>query len=459
MKDDPIIGREWSNYRVDSKIGEGGMGAVYRLVHKTIPGLYAALKVLNSQGATHASSRERFEQEAKVAAAIGKERVAGVIEQGEFLDGTPFIVMNLIEGQSLSALLEETGPLRVMTALRIAYHVTDTLVVAHSKQIVHRDIKPSNIMLTRTRDQEFAVTILDWGIAKARGEVQVAHTGTAAVAGTLGYMAPETLLPKPNIDGRADVFSLAVMLFKMLSGNLPYLPIASAGQVAEAIEFYRSHPISIGWHRPPTLDPVPRWLERIILRALVLDHTDRPTMDKFRQDLAEAMARLQKNPENRPAADEETEQGQPAPVAIAQTHQSEASRTHGDDATKRRSPSLEEQGTRNIANEQATSVLPRATHRRLFVVGAVLVLLLVAIGLSFGVKRLPQSDAVVDMRSPSDLSVARPNDLASAQLPDLAEKSSRPIPTSVPKATPRPAPPKFQNKRCKRNAAGALICP
>lgn len=290
-----MLGREWGNYVVDGKLGEGGMGTVYRLVHRSLPDTYAALKVLNARGAAVASAKERFDQEARVAAAIGRDRVARVLDQGQFPDGVPYIVMEFIVGQSLDQHLDETGPLRALTALQVTYHIADTLAIAHAKGIIHRDVKPSNIMLTRTRNQEFAVTILDWGIARARGEYQVAQTETSAIAGTLGYMAPEIVRRGGTVDGRSDVFSLGVVLYKLLSGVLPFPALTSEDQIPA---FIASRPPAIGQNRPPSLDSVPRWLERIVLRALAPLREDRPTMDALREDLGQAIARLRESPDN-----------------------------------------------------------------------------------------------------------------------------------------------------------------
>ncbi len=454
-KDELEIGQEVGDYIVDAKIGEGGMGSVYRVFHKRVPGQYFALKLLKVQGETHATARERFEQEARVVAAIGRERVAGFVNIGELANGTPYIVMNLIEGQSLAAMLEETGPMRVLTALRIAYHIADTLVVAHGKQIVHRDIKPSNIMVTRTRDQEFSVTILDWGIAKARGEVQVAHTGTAGVVGTPYYMAPETLLPKVDIDGRADVFSLAVTLFEMLSGRgkRPYLVLCSAADVEAAISTYRNQNISIGLHRTAGLDPVPRWLERTILKALVLEREDRPTMDKFRQDLADAMDRLQRNPENRPLADDDRDSDAPVRRTSSPSNQVAQEEMSASDAPPTQSPSSGEKGL-VVANGRVASAMPQPSRRKAVGFSVILltvILLVVGTGGVLGLRSCLSTTP--DKTTPSDLAASGEADFST-----ILRRSEREFIQATQPDPPPPKPVKRTNK-CKRNPAGALICP
>ena len=475
---DPIIGREWGNYVVECKIGEGGMGAVYRLVHRSLPNTVAALKVLSAEGAALASARERFEQEAMVAAEIGKERVAAVRDYGTFADGIPYIVMDLIEGQSLAALLRETGPLRVLDAFRIAYHVADTLVIAHGKNIIHRDIKPSNLMLSRTRSRDYSVTILDWGIAKARGELQVAHTGTAAVAGTLGYMAPETMAPKAAIDGRVDVFSLGVTLFEMLAGQKPYMIIASAEQIADAIDFYRNHPVSIARSRPPALDPVPRWLERIVLRALMLDQTDRPTMDKFRKDLTDAIDELQKNPENRPppSRDEEpdaTTSGEasiPGPAVPGKT----------DGETHPQPPPMDSR-TRKLSEPPTTAMVLPARVKAPPVLLAILGIGLVVLVLFVGTKHQAAPQKPSDMSPPREdsalshrvLGVPLVSDsvgkppmqvpATSATEPSRVRLSAQPASVQPPPqpthATRQNSPSPKNKKKCERNSSGVLTCP
>jgi serine/threonine-protein kinase len=298
MFDDPMIGRELGNYVVESKLGEGGMGAVYRLVHRSLPNTYAALKVLNARGAAAASAKERFEQEAKVAAALGSDRVVKPIDIGAFSDGSPYIMMEYVAGQALADLLDQTGPMRVLPALEVAYAVADSLVSAHSQGIVHRDIKPSNIMLVRSREHEFKVKILDWGIARARGALQVAQTASSVVAGTLGYMSLEVVCGGEDIDGRADVFSLGVTLYKTLTGVLPFPALTSADQ---APAFQAARPLPIAQNRPASLDTVPRWLERLIFKSLTPLRERRPTMDQFREELSKALAAVRLSPDNIPS--------------------------------------------------------------------------------------------------------------------------------------------------------------
>lgn len=474
---DPIIGREWGNYVVECKIGEGGMGAVYRLVHKLLPNTVAALKVLSAEGAALASARERFEQEAMVAAEIGRERVAAVRDYGTFADGIPYIVMDLIEGQSLAALLRETGPLRVLDAFRIAYHVADTLVIAHGKNIIHRDIKPSNLMLSRTRSRDYSVTILDWGIAKARGELQVAHTGTAAVTGTLGYMAPETMAPKAAIDGRVDVFSLGVTLFEMLAGQKPYMIIASAEQIADAIDFYRNHPVSIARSRPPALDPVPRWLERIVLRALMLDQTDRPTMDKFRKDLTDAIDELQKNPENRPPPSRHEEPDATTSGEVSIPGPAVPGKTDGDGEaeTNRQPPTPADSRTRKLSEPPTTAMVPRTRVKAPPVLLAVLGIGLVILMLFVGTKHQAAPRQTSDMSPPLEDSALSHRDLGLPLVSDSVGKPPIPVPpdpepsritasqparAKAPPAVDRGTHPSTPSpKKCKRNSSGALICP
>ncbi len=150
---DDLLGRAvLGNYVVEKKLGEGGMGAVYRLKHNRLPDTFAALKVMSAEESEHMQAR--FEQEAMVAAAIGSHRVARPLDLGRFDDGTPYIVMEYVDGKSLEQELRDLGPLDVTTALKIACRIADTLALAHEKGIVHRDIKPPNVMLQREGEKD-----------------------------------------------------------------------------------------------------------------------------------------------------------------------------------------------------------------------------------------------------------------------------------------------------------------
>ena len=179
---DPILGRVvLGKYAVERKLGQGGMGAVYLLRHRELPDTFAAIKIL---AAEHRGTmmHERFRQEAWVAATIGSQRVARPIDAGEFDDGIPYFVMEYVEGNSLDAELAHRGPFPTALACRILLRVADTMAVAHHKSIIHRDLKPANIMLT-PEGEDFAVKLLDFGVARVSGSAKMAHTIDRSIVG------------------------------------------------------------------------------------------------------------------------------------------------------------------------------------------------------------------------------------------------------------------------------------
>jgi two-component system LytT family response regulator len=217
MSDPLATGANVAHYRVVSRLGEGGMGAVY-LADDTRLGRRVALKVLPANVAEDTSRMHRFVQEAKLASALTHPNVAYIYEIGEDR-GLRFLAMEYVQGEPLSVRLSH-GPLAFSELLSIGAQVADALDDAHSKGIVHRDIKPSNLMLTPRGH----VKVLDFGLAKLetanRDETQV-MTGDGVVMGTVAYMSPEQALGR-DVDHRTDLFSLGVVLYEMATARLPF---------------------------------------------------------------------------------------------------------------------------------------------------------------------------------------------------------------------------------------------
>ncbi len=208
-----MVGRTISHYRILSKLGEGGMGVVYKAQDLTLD-RFVALKFLPPHLSSDENAKRRFIHEAKAASALEHPSICGIHEIAEDPDGRTFVVMPCYEGATLEERLKQ-GPLGVGEALDIAIQVASGLVKAHEKGIVHRDIKPGNIFLT----SDGHAKILDFGLAKLAGRTKFTKTGTTL--GTLAYMSPEQLQGK-EADHRADVWSLGVMLYEMLAGRLPF---------------------------------------------------------------------------------------------------------------------------------------------------------------------------------------------------------------------------------------------
>jgi serine/threonine protein kinase len=220
-------------YRVTSLLGEGGMGLVYAAVQEDLQ-RRVALKVIRDEGSS-ADELRRFRLEALAASQLGHPNIVQVTDFREAAGGDPaFLVMELLEGESLKQLLLRERRLQADRAVFIATQMLAALAAAHEARIVHRDIKPANIFLTRTQAMRDLVKVLDFGVAKMIGAG--AHQGTAdgAVVGTLAYMAPEQALGMP-VDERADLYAVGACLFEMLAGRRPITAIDRTALVAAIV--------------------------------------------------------------------------------------------------------------------------------------------------------------------------------------------------------------------------------
>ncbi len=208
-----MIGKTISHYKILSKLGEGGMGVVYKAEDTKLKRT-VALKFLSSDMTSDPKAKERFIQEARAASALDHQNICHIHEINETDYGQTYIAMAYYDGETLKEKIEQ-GPLRIDEALTIAVKVAEGLQEAHDKGIIHRDIKPANIMLT-DRGQ---VKIMDFGLAKSAAGSLVTKAGTTL--GTIAYMSPEQSRGE-EVDKRTDIWSLGVMLYNMLTGQLPF---------------------------------------------------------------------------------------------------------------------------------------------------------------------------------------------------------------------------------------------
>jgi serine/threonine protein kinase/Tfp pilus assembly protein PilF len=207
-----MIGQTISHYKIFEKLGEGGMGVVYKAEDTKLKRT-VALKFLSPQAVGTEEDKTRFVQEAQAAAALNHPNICTVHEIDEYEDRS-FIAMECVEGESLKAKIK-AGPLGVDEAVEIAVEIAGGLQEAHSKGIIHRDIKSANIMLTTTG----RVKVMDFGLAKSSGRTQLTRSGTAV--GTVAYMSPEQGRGDP-VDHRTDIWSLGIVLYEMVTGELPF---------------------------------------------------------------------------------------------------------------------------------------------------------------------------------------------------------------------------------------------
>jgi serine/threonine protein kinase len=209
-------------YRLGKRLGLGGMGEVWSATH-TAMGREFAVKLMHAHAATSTSARARFAKEARVSAKINHPSVIDVYDVGETEDGCPFLVMELLDGLTLTEAFHGTPPLSVRDFLAIMLDTAGALAAAHAVGVVHRDIKSSNIFLCLDRASGlFSPKVLDFGISKFSGNADASVTKTGAVLGSPRYMSPEQTRSAANVDHRADVWAMGVVLFEGLTGTWPH---------------------------------------------------------------------------------------------------------------------------------------------------------------------------------------------------------------------------------------------
>ncbi len=207
-------------YRLEQEIGRGSMGTVYRAVHVTL-GQPVAIKLISAEHSQSAEARRRFSVEAKAAAKLRSRHVVTVYDDGETAEGNPYIVLELLEGETLEQRLEREHDVPLADAVRIVSHVGRALARAHAQGIVHRDLKPANVFLVKTDDDELGwiAKVLDFGIAKLDGHGDKGTTQAGTVLGTPRFMSPEQVRGASAVDHRADLYSLGMCLYHMLTGE------------------------------------------------------------------------------------------------------------------------------------------------------------------------------------------------------------------------------------------------
>lgn len=240
------------------KLGEGSMGEVWRGRHKVL-GHEVAIKLMKRAAAGEQQLIARFLREAQIAARLRHRNIARVEDFGTSPEGRPFLVMELLRGRSLESLLQERKRLDRSLVATIAQHVGAACEVAHSLGVVHRDLKPENCFVVRDEDGAELVKVLDFGVAKVTDGLLVTHhgdqgTASFALLGTPVYMSPEQARGQRDIDHRSDLWSLAVMLYELLLGELPYHSETLAQLLCAVLAQPIAPPSSIDPTLPPSVD-------------------------------------------------------------------------------------------------------------------------------------------------------------------------------------------------------------
>jgi serine/threonine-protein kinase len=210
-------------YRLEQEIGRGSMGTVYRAQHVSL-GTRFAIKLISSEYSQSQDARKRFSVEAKAVAKLRSRHVVQVYDDGETPEGNPYIVLEYLDGESLEQRLEREHDLPLADAVRVASHVGRALARAHAQGIVHRDLKPGNVFLVRTDEDEagWLAKVLDFGIAKLDEHGGSGTTQAGTVLGTPLFMSPEQVRGASAVDHRADLYSLGMCLYHMLTGEFAF---------------------------------------------------------------------------------------------------------------------------------------------------------------------------------------------------------------------------------------------
>ncbi len=251
-------------YRLLRLLGVGGMGEVHEAEHLRL-GERVALKFLQASSGARPGAAARLVREAQLMARVRSPHVSSRVDVEELESGEPFVVMDLLEGCSLSQLLRERGALQVHEAVGLILQACEGLAAAHAVGVIHRDIKPSNLFLTPGG----VLKVIDFGLAKARSSEGLDLTRSDAVFGSPLYMSPEQIRASREVDARTDIWSLGVTLYELLTGRTPF----SAGTASAIVASI----VTDAPRGPSQHAPVPRELEQIVLSCLEKLPSQRPS--------------------------------------------------------------------------------------------------------------------------------------------------------------------------------------
>ena len=299
MTTDPLIGRiVGDRYRVVDVVGRGAMGIVYEALDRRLHDRAVALKALTigmergemERGEMERGETERFEREARVVARLSSPHTVRVFDVGRLPDSRPFIVMELLTGHTLETRMESGPKLEIAEVIALVDGVLAALDEAHSHGIVHRDLKPANIFLAATGDGPGHSKVLDFGIAKETHDDTPGASATSTLVGTPAYMSPEQIQRDP-VDGRADLYTLGVMLYELCAGHPPF---RDEDPVPDALEGL-PRTFRIGWQHVHQIPTRPDGLSNELWSVFERLMAKRPT-DRF-ADAAAVRAALRAVPE------------------------------------------------------------------------------------------------------------------------------------------------------------------
>ena len=418
-------------YVVTRLIGEGGMGEVYEVEHLRLDRRFA-IKVLIKKAAADPVALARFQREAKITSGLGHPHIVEIVDFNVAQDGRPYLVMELLEGESLADRMARQGRMPLDQIAPILRQTTSALHAAHQKGVIHRDLKPENIFLCRRGIRDDYVKLLDFGISKVIGS-DSGLTNAESLVGSPAYMAPEVVRHgSAGTDARVDVYSTGVVLFEMLAGAVPFEADSIYNLLYKIVD---EDPPSLGAMYPD----VPPDVEGVVARALRKNPDQRhPTMEAMWQDFAAAMEDLDVQhteliqvhhtawPEHGAAG--------ASPVEVPQQQQAAGRGTPRQDSA--------DEGAITTVTDRSAWRRRRMAHRVLVVIAVATAVLLAGIVLilviwPFGDHRVFRGvtvapDAAQRQRTqpgpPAVAPVAQPD----ASLPDSRAPDARPADTSVP---------------------------
>lgn len=279
---DPLLGQTFNQkYKIEARLGQGGMGAVYRARRVSI-GDTVAIKVLHREYSKEAGIVERFHREAQATARLKHPNAVTVYDTGVSEEGLLYFAMELVEGQTLRDVLRKQGPLTQGAIVGIVRQVCAALDEAHRQRVVHRDLKPENIIVQQSLNA-LHIKVLDFGVASLSDLTAHKLTQPGNVVGTPHYMSPEHCKGE-DLDGRSDVYSLGIVLFEMLTGVVPFNSPTMSALVVQHVTQPPLPPRSINLSISPAV-------EAVVLRALAKRREDRPaTAGALAQELLAAVS-------------------------------------------------------------------------------------------------------------------------------------------------------------------------
>lgn len=404
---DEFVGRLIEEkYRIEEKIGEGGMGKVYRATHIHI-GHTVAIKILHSQLASDQTAIERFRREAMAAAQIQHPNAVAVTDFGVMKEtGMAYLVMEFLTGIELRQRIKEKKQLDYEETFLIVHQTCSALQAAHVKGIIHRDLKPDNIWMLKSEDEIPRIKVLDFGIAKLMTDTEMNQlTQQGMIVGTPYYMSPEQCRSE-ELDARSDIYSLGIILYEMLTGQVPFIATTPVGVV---LKHANEAPKPLRELR----SSIPEPLEAVVLRALQKERKDRQESatvlaQEFEAALYEAGIELKVLGTNTPQAifpgaipyptfrthslsPERSRANRSAEMAKAPSPAPEGSSAPAAAGAKKRST------TRNLFKDTALGVplADRLTKKTSLAIGALLIVALIA-----GIIWLPQDREAVQQEPP-----------------------------------------------------------